>query len=394
MYTQSMVRPILSICLHSKPSDDYMMETEIDQQDASSKLNTIPGDNFISSLDVLCGRGKRSFNHSGNRRFRFIIAMNLQSYQEAPTRSKKSVVIDSIVDGIRKAGGSFLKMNYDTTQHVDIGDDAARNKVGHALRDKFPTTIVNEAKKRYMERHGFDTHSLVAEKFTTPTIATCRLPFDENDRGYEEVYGLSLRIVHPNSLFLPPSTNVTMCSPAAPQQSSLLVGTREYGQSATMPTTEESTVTTSLRETVEKLLKHNLALQNILQNRMQSSRQISQYPLQNEKREHDNMQLMQLKSSTMLNQEMLTQSFANTQVFQDVVAAPYYEQKELATMELSVFDNQDELLSAAAKSYFNLDQALPPLYTAEEMAPPAPFEISDEACEELLTSFLNYASSL
>ena len=83
----------------------------------------------------VCGRGKHSIDHVGNRRFRIIVAMNLKRYVHAKTRLEKSVVVNAIVDQIRDASpnGGFVKRDKDGTWY-EIGGEA-REKVGHALRD-------------------------------------------------------------------------------------------------------------------------------------------------------------------------------------------------------------------------------------------------------------------
>mmetsp|Transcript_16903 Transcript_16903/g.25068 ORF Transcript_16903/g.25068 Transcript_16903/m.25068 type:complete len:119 (-) Transcript_16903:1670-2026(-) len=41
-------------------------------------------------FDILFGRGKQSFNHVGNRRFRVFVGMHLRQYIDAPTRTEKN----------------------------------------------------------------------------------------------------------------------------------------------------------------------------------------------------------------------------------------------------------------------------------------------------------------
>mmetsp|Transcript_20627 Transcript_20627/g.47649 ORF Transcript_20627/g.47649 Transcript_20627/m.47649 type:complete len:178 (-) Transcript_20627:318-851(-) len=86
--------------------------------------------------DVICGlRGKKSLSHVGNRRFRVTVAMNAEKYLKAPTKLEKSLVVIQIVDTIRDGGGHFVKYDRKTQSWVEIGDQLAREKVGHALRD-------------------------------------------------------------------------------------------------------------------------------------------------------------------------------------------------------------------------------------------------------------------
>lgn len=95
----------------------------------------IPGDR-----DVICGRGKKNWGHSGNVHFRNVIRRNLPRYLDAPAKNDKTMVVISIVDEIRAEGGRFLKDDI-YGRWYDIGDAQARDKVGHSLRDQ--VTAVN-----------------------------------------------------------------------------------------------------------------------------------------------------------------------------------------------------------------------------------------------------------
>ena len=89
-----------------------------------------PGDH-----DVICGRGKQSYNTTGNRRFRLMITVHMRRYLQAYTKLDKSLVVISIVDVVRSNGGGFVKRCPKTKKWLEIGDQLAREKVGHALRD-------------------------------------------------------------------------------------------------------------------------------------------------------------------------------------------------------------------------------------------------------------------
>lgn len=85
--------------------------------------------------DICCGRGKRNWNHSGNVAFRSLIQNTVNRYIEAPNKTAKTGVVVSIVDDIRNAGAYFLKQD-ESGRWYDIGDQQAREKVGHSLRDQ------------------------------------------------------------------------------------------------------------------------------------------------------------------------------------------------------------------------------------------------------------------
>lgn len=101
-------------------------------------------------LDILCGRAKVSFTHLGNRRFRFLDAINVERYMNAESgRKGKSLVVESIYNQIRESGGRFLiKKRKDDTFFVEVTESVAREKISHALRDKLPADELNELKAK------------------------------------------------------------------------------------------------------------------------------------------------------------------------------------------------------------------------------------------------------
>lgn len=103
-------------------------------------------DNFEpGKWDVICGRGKRSFNHFGNRRFRILVAVNLRSYVSATSQLQKAIIIKRIVDQIREASpnGGFVERNVNG-QWYEIGTERAREKVGHTLRDSMTGALLRK----------------------------------------------------------------------------------------------------------------------------------------------------------------------------------------------------------------------------------------------------------
>mmetsp|Transcript_5685 Transcript_5685/g.9892 ORF Transcript_5685/g.9892 Transcript_5685/m.9892 type:complete len:257 (-) Transcript_5685:122-892(-) len=99
----------------------------------SSKL---PNTYSPGSYDVICGKGKSCFNHIGNRRFRITVELHLPRYTQSPSRVEKSSIVASIVDIVRSTGAvGFVKRDPDSGDWYDVGDHAAREKVGQTIRD-------------------------------------------------------------------------------------------------------------------------------------------------------------------------------------------------------------------------------------------------------------------
>lgn len=94
----------------------------------SNSSNTL-----IRPTDVLCGRGKVSFNHVGNKRFREIVTSSLEKYDRCESTAQRSQVVQSVIDSIHSIGGRFLKNDKEIWE--ELTTQQCRDKVGHAIRD-------------------------------------------------------------------------------------------------------------------------------------------------------------------------------------------------------------------------------------------------------------------
>jgi hypothetical protein len=99
---------------------------------------------------VVCGRGKHSFNHVGNRRFRTLAKIFVERYSQADTKGAKSAIVSEIIVVIRQAGGHFCK--FKSGAWFDVGDPYAREKVGALLRDLLYTQYRSSAKAKIGRR--------------------------------------------------------------------------------------------------------------------------------------------------------------------------------------------------------------------------------------------------
>lgn len=101
----------------------------------SKKRTNLPDDFELIDDDVLCGRGKDSFHHPGNRRFRKVVSMHVHKYDAAGTKKEKTTIVKQVIDTLRKRGGIFCKKDAKTGKYYQVGETDCRVKVGHALRD-------------------------------------------------------------------------------------------------------------------------------------------------------------------------------------------------------------------------------------------------------------------
>lgn len=152
----------------------------------------------VTSVDILCGKSKKCFNHSGNRRFRFLVSFNLDRYKEAKSRKEKSSVVASVLRQIRNAGGRFLVLNADE-KVVLASEKVAKEKISHALRDKTPFEGMKVARERLRIRLGEDAspcehyHYLVANE----RLLRVDLPSDQHaaDDKFERILAEEIELL-------------------------------------------------------------------------------------------------------------------------------------------------------------------------------------------------------
>lgn len=87
-----------------------------------------------SSFDILLGRDKAMFNHSGNKRFRAIVSHNVYKYSTATRKSSKTALVKRVYAEMKDAGFQFLKK--EGSLWKPLGDTEAKDKLSHALRDR------------------------------------------------------------------------------------------------------------------------------------------------------------------------------------------------------------------------------------------------------------------
>jgi hypothetical protein len=108
-----------------------------------------PGDN-----DVVCGRGKGSYNRPGNKRFRAIAQQYVAEYTASKTRLDKSLVISTIIEKVREHG-RFVKYDSKKKEWMEINEELSREKVGHAIREAI-VALENQGRKE--EGKSFFSH--------------------------------------------------------------------------------------------------------------------------------------------------------------------------------------------------------------------------------------------
>lgn len=92
-------------------------------------------DEAIIENDVLSGRGGKSNHHSGNKRYRQVVAEMKQKYRGTSTKTDKTALSRAIVDYVNGYGGRFLKKDSKLGKYVVMTKAEARKKTSQALRE-------------------------------------------------------------------------------------------------------------------------------------------------------------------------------------------------------------------------------------------------------------------
>ena len=141
--------------------------------------------------DVLCGRGRVCFEHEGNRKFRALIALNLQTYLDAPSRKIRTQLVRAIAETVQSVGGRFLIHDFKSNTWTDGGMKKAKDKIGHSFRDAMAHKykVVQELHSQFSQQQS--QGSLVAlkasidEELTKPrnqiTPIVCKDVFSQSE---------------------------------------------------------------------------------------------------------------------------------------------------------------------------------------------------------------------
>ncbi|KAG7367576.1 hypothetical protein IV203_030247 [Nitzschia inconspicua] len=85
--------------------------------------------------DVICSWARQNHSHR-NERFRMLIEKYAPIYDELSTKYQKSGIIGKIVNEVRRKspGAGFVRKDFYSGRWFEIGNEKARDKVGHAIR--------------------------------------------------------------------------------------------------------------------------------------------------------------------------------------------------------------------------------------------------------------------
>lgn len=138
-------------------SADDGSASPIGRSSTTSNMTPLP-DNFEPGPDdVICGRGKKSYNHVGNERFRHRVLTFLDEYSRAKSKLDKSAVLSKVVYEVRQnsPSGGFIKQDTNGVWS-EVGDFLAREKTSQAFRDalhdRYKSSNLSKKKRRQEEQ--------------------------------------------------------------------------------------------------------------------------------------------------------------------------------------------------------------------------------------------------
>jgi len=128
--------------LTPQPQHDFLAKFQVSIPSAISELNSVSScssleDSYApTEYDVVCGRGKGSYNRPGNKRLRSIIQHFIPRYVQSKSKLDKTIVLGQVIDEVRKQSNGMARfVKHNKSGWTELGRDEARAKVGHAMRE-------------------------------------------------------------------------------------------------------------------------------------------------------------------------------------------------------------------------------------------------------------------
>jgi len=123
--------------------------------------------------DVLIGRGKRCYEHSGNKNFLILVTSRLGEYSVATSKMEKSKILASAVSEIQKKSpyGGFIKKDPETGLWFQVGEFLAREKTSQAFRDALHDSYKSSNSSRKKRRKTKNTDTATPFQLVQPTFS-------------------------------------------------------------------------------------------------------------------------------------------------------------------------------------------------------------------------------
>jgi hypothetical protein len=126
---------------------------------AGQNMTALPQGFTPGAHDVICGRGRKAFNHIGNENFRRLVESRLAEYSRSAAKLEKSYILSDIVCEVRQRSptGGFVKKDSTSGQWYEVGDFLAREKTSQAFRDALHDQYKSSNTAKKMRRQAEQT---------------------------------------------------------------------------------------------------------------------------------------------------------------------------------------------------------------------------------------------
>lgn len=106
----------------------------------------------LERLSPFSARGKQAFDHIGNKRFRDLVRLHQENYANAVCKYHKSKIVSHIVNTVHQQSpqGGFVRLIKGVW--YEIGERAAKEKVGQTFRDFLHTKYTSSTKAKARAR--------------------------------------------------------------------------------------------------------------------------------------------------------------------------------------------------------------------------------------------------
>lgn len=152
-------------------SSSFTSQTQEEAGKYIEVVHVLPSDYEPCPHTVIIGRGKRVYNHVGNRRYQVLLQQHREAYTASTTRAQKTEIICGIIKAVRKSSVKhvgFVKQDPSGSSWIALQDIAARSAVGQAFRDLLKDRYRSSKKSKQVQRlldkkqHGHQGQSLVS----------------------------------------------------------------------------------------------------------------------------------------------------------------------------------------------------------------------------------------
>jgi len=145
---------------------------------------TLPPAFEPNNYTVISGKGKFYYDFVGNRRFRLMVQMRLDRYDEAETKSEKSKIVSEVVKAVRSSGGHFARYDETNCQWHEVGDRLAREKTSGLFREYLYTKYRSSSKSKIARKKEISMRMSSTSSYSNVNVSS--YSHARNERSTED----------------------------------------------------------------------------------------------------------------------------------------------------------------------------------------------------------------